>query len=381
MTLLWLFITAALLVMALTSILNALSFPRLREGRPQNNPLVSLLIPARNEAGIIADSIRHLLAQDYPHYEIILLDDHSSDGTSELAQTEAKGDSCLRILSGAPLPDGWLGKNWACQQLGVAAQGEILIFTDADVRWQADALSRLMAAQEKHQAAMLTVWPTQITRTWSERLCVPLLALAIMAYLPELLVRFAPFSAFAAANGQCLAFQREAYRTIGRHDRVKANIVEDVALARGIKAAGYKLVMLDGGGAISCRMYENWAGVRAGFAKNILAGHGNQPLFLLVSTLFHWAVFVLPWLGLIFGGISVLWALCLILLGVGVRMLSAAVTRQRLLDALMMPLSVLLMTIIAGQALWWRWRYGGPQWKGRTYAKSSDKLSNEGEGV
>lgn len=373
MTLLWLFITAALVVMALTSILNALSFPRLRIAQSQHTPFVSLLIPARNEAGVIATTIRHLLAQDYPHYEIILLDDHSTDGTSELAQAAAQGDLRLKILGGADLPQGWLGKNWACQQLGAAAEGHFLIFTDADVRWEADALSRLIAAQEKHQAALLTVWPTQITHTWSERLCVPLMALAIMAYLPELLVRFAPFSAFAAANGQCLAFKRGAYQAIGGHDSVKANIVEDVALARRIKAAGHKLVMLDGSGAISCRMYENWAGVRAGFAKNILAGHGNSPLFLLASTLFHWMVFVLPWLALILGGISALWAGALIILGVGVRMLSAAITRQRPLDALLMPLSVLLMTIIAGQALWWRWRYGGPQWKGRRYAKTDEQ--------
>jgi chlorobactene glucosyltransferase len=121
--------------------------------------------------------------------------------------------------------------------------------------------------------------------------------------------------------------------------------------------------------------------VRDGYAKNILAGHGNRISFLLLSTLFHWLVFIAPWIWLAFGWIDLLWPLqqvvawpiwplALIVLGVGVRALSAAATRQRARDALWMPISALLMTIVAGQAIWWRWRYGGTLWKGRTISAS-----------
>jgi chlorobactene glucosyltransferase len=139
--------------------------------------------------------------------------------------------------------------------------------------------------------------------------------------------------------------------------------------------------MGDGAELIACRMYSNWMTVRDGYAKNILAGHGNRISFLLLSTLFHWLVFIAPWIWLAFGWIDLLWPLqqvvawpiwplALIVLGVGVRALSAAATRQRARDALWMPISALLMTIVAGQAIWWRWRYGGTLWKGRTISAS-----------
>lgn len=367
---LWLFASAALSAIALIATLNALTFPRLRPERPAQQPRVSLLVPARNEAPTISETVRALLAQAYPDFEVIVLDDGSDDGTAQIAREAAVGDSRLRVLPGAPLVNGWLGKPWACHQLAQAASGAWLIFTDADVRWKPDALAALVAQAERRGADMLTVWPTQATVTWAERLTVPLMALVVMGYLPELLVRFAPWSIFAAANGQCVAFRRSAYARVGGHAAVRNAIVEDVALARATKRRGLRLVMLDGNGLITCRMYTEWPSVRDGYAKNILAGHGGM-LALMLSTVFHWGIFLAPWLWLATGWMSDLgphypeWPLALIALGVGVRALTASATHQRVVDALLMPLSVLLMTAIAVQAVWWQWRYGGPRWKGR----------------
>jgi len=359
-----LFITAALLVIALVSVLNAVCFPRLRaRSMPAASARVSVLIPARNEAAVIADTVRSVMAQRYPHFELILLDDHSTDGTAAVAQAAAQGDERLRIVSGEPLPAGWLGKNWACHQLAQAAAGDILIFMDADVRWEADALASMIDMMTRAQADLLTIWPTQQTVTWGERLVVPLMALAIIGYLPILPVHYTRWAAFAAACGQCMVFRRAAYFKPGGHAAVRADVVEDVALARRTKAHGLRLWMADGAGLVGCRMYPDWAAVRDGFAKNILAGHGGG-LPLLLSTVFHWSLFVFPWLWLL-GASDKGWPLLLIVLGVGARALSAAVTRQRVADALLMPFSVLLMTLIAARSLWWQWRYGGPQWKGR----------------
>jgi chlorobactene glucosyltransferase len=363
------FVTASLTVIALLAVINVLFLRRLGQAQPSRAlPRVSILIPARNEAAVIGRSVQALLSQDYPHIEILVLDDQSDDNTGQIAQAAGHGDTRLRVINGAALPDGWLGKNWACQQLGEAASGDILVFTDADVLWQPGALRALIDEMEATQADLLTVWPTQQTQTWGERLVVPLMALAILGYLPLLLVHHSRWPVFAAANGQCLAFRRRAYERIQGHAAVRSQIVEDVALARKVKAAGLRLRMADGAGLILCRMYTSWGQVRSGFAKNILAGHGDSVLFLLVSTVFHWGVFVLPWLGLIFGLYDRLWGLCLIVLGVGVRMLSAAATRQRIGDGVLLPVSVILMTVIAAQAIWWRLRYGGPRWKGRTIA-------------
>ncbi len=369
----WVIASFALLVIFSVSLLNALTFPRLRTASPTNPAAISILIPARNEASVIDNTIRAHLNQHYPSFELCLLDDASTDGTAEIAQLAAQKDPHFRVITGQPLPSGWLGKNWACHQLAQTAQHGILVFTDADVQWQPASLTAVVALLEKSGADMLTVWPTQQTLTWGERLVVPLMSLAIMAYLPEFMVRFSPFASFAAANGQCIVMRRSAYAKIGGHQAVRANIVEDVILAKRIKSAGLKLVMVDGNHFIQCRMYDGWPEVRDGFAKNILAGHGNSILFLLFSTVFHWLIFVAPLLWLIGGAIVNLgpvwpiWPLVLVGLGVGTRMISAAVTHQRLLDALFMPLSVILMTRIALRSIQWRLT-GGPQWKGRVIA-------------
>jgi chlorobactene glucosyltransferase len=321
---------------------------------------------------VIGETISRLLSQNYPRFEVIVLDDRSTDGTREQARQAAAGDSRFRVISGEPLPNGWLGKNWACHQLAGQAKGEILIFTDADVRWKSEALSAVIRLMDKARADTFTVWPTQETRTWGERLVVPMMMFAIMGYLPELCVRYIPWPVFAAANGQCLAFRRDAYQHIGGHSAVRSNVVEDVGLAWETKRNGLRLVMSTGNEFISTRMYRSWPEVRDGFAKNILAGHGGQPVLLLLSAAFHWLLFLLPWVWLAIG-----WAipvgpgwpwfpLALVGLGVGVRALSATVTHQRTADAFLLPLSTILMTIIAVESLWWHFHYGGPQWKGRT---------------
>jgi chlorobactene glucosyltransferase len=377
MEILVVFLLGVLVIIAVTTVVNTLTFPRLeRATRPvgnpssQNLPHVSILIPARNEVDVIGESVAAHLAQEGAHLEVLVLDDRSSDGTGQCALQAGVGDERLRVLRGEALPPGWIGKNWACHQLARQAQGEILVFTDADVRWRSGALRALLRLMDAQRAAMLTVWPTQRTYTWSERLVVPLMMFAILGYLPEIAVRRLPLVAFAAANGQCLAFRREVYERIGGHQRVRAAIVEDVSLARLAKRAGYRLVMALGDRQVETRMYQNWAEVRNGFAKNILAGHAGRPLLLLVSSVFHWALFILPWAWLLAGWPFSLpgwpWVpLAMIALGLGARALSAATSGQRVIDALFMPFSVLSMTVIAALSLWWHYRHGGPQWKGR----------------
>jgi chlorobactene glucosyltransferase len=366
MTLVLLFALIALLIFSLTLLSNLFVFPRLRPApRSLTSLKVAILIPARNEASVISHTVRAFLHQDYPHFELLILDDHSSDGTIELVRSAAQADPRIKVLQGADLPAGWMGKPYACHQLAQATRADWLIFTDADTQWSPSALSALLYQLQHTQADLLTVWPRQITVTWSERVVVPLMMMVIMAYLPIIMTHYSPFATFSAANGQCMAWRRSLYERIGGHTLVANNVLDDVTLARSAKRAGARLRMVTGDSQIACRMYNDWNTVRDGFAKNILAGYGNSIVALLLASVFHWVVFLLPY--------ALLWspdasttqlALACLVLGLLIRAISAVYTRQRWLDALSLPLGVLLMTRIAFQALAWRFRRQAT-WKGR----------------
>jgi chlorobactene glucosyltransferase len=357
-------ITATLILLAFITIMNVITYPRL-DGYPDPSscPSVSILVPARNEGEIIGESVHAWRSVTYPALEILILDDCSSDGTREKALQAADGDERIRVLMGDPLPEGWTGKNWACNQLAQNARGEILVFTDVDVRWTPPALTALIQEMQRSRADMLTILPTQQTIGFTERLAVPLLGFVILSYLPILAVHHIPWAVFSAANGQCLAFRREVYQALGGHATVQGLILEDMGLARLTKRKGYRLRVADAAGLLTTRMYTNPRGVLDGFAKNILEGHGNHFFMLFLSALFHWIVFLFPFVLLFIKPIEGLILSALVIL---IRGLTAAFTRQRIVDALLLPISVMFMTLIAMRAFLWHFS-GGPRWKGRIY--------------
>jgi len=372
------FITGALIGITVMMISNVLFFPRLEQRtRPAQQPFVSVLIPARDEAAVIAKTISKHLKQSYTNFELLILDDSSSDATAEIASQAAQADNRLQVISGKPLPDGWMGKSWACHQLAQMAAGQILVFTDADVQWQPDALSALIAQMQTTDVDLYTIWPTQQTDSWSERLVVPLMAFAILGYLPVIMTHYSPVPVFAAANGQCMAWKRASYFKTGGHQAVAGNVLDDVTLARIAKQNRFSLRMADGANLIQTRMYRDWCSVRDGFAKNILAGYGNSVFALAAASLFHWLLFILPYI-LLFMPQYRIWAVALILLGVGTRALSAAFTKQRVADAILMPFSVLLITRIATRAIHWHYS-GGPHWKGRNLNHNQEEISQWNE--
>jgi len=372
--------------LTLNTILNLIVFRGLKTG-PANRgkPLVSLLIPARNEAARIAPLIRSLTAQSWENLEIIVLDDNSTDGTSDVVLKLARGSNIekrLRVITGEALPEGWTGKAWACHQLSQSAAGEWLLFTDADTDHASNTISDLVHTAEQTGAGLLSAWPQQITGTWSERLVIPLVYLLIVGFLPmwmlhliqksPALSRRIPASilaTFGAANGQILLFRRATYVACGGHEAVRDHLVEDVALGRrvaGLTAQGHRLVNCDGSRHIRCRMYENFAQLWEGFSKNLRAAFDDALGMFIFSGVFQFVSCILPFFLIFVPGWPGRVAMLAVLLVIGTRALHAWRFRTTWWSVIFhVPAHLLALSIAMNS--WMRTGGPGVTWKGRIY--------------
>lgn len=261
---------------------------------PGSFPMVSILVPARNEEKNIIRCVQSLLAQDYPSFELLVLDDQSSDGTLAMLNQMTGSHPGLRVLSGSLPPDGQLGKNWACSQLASLAQGDLLFFTDADTVHQPHALRTLVTALTGEQADLVTGFPKQQVLTWSERLLVPFFTWASISFIPLWLAYRTKAQALVTAVGQVMLFRREAYQKIGGHGDLGKSIVDDLELARKIKAAGMRWRVVRVSDLVSCRMYHGWREAVDGFTKNLFAAFGFRLLVYLFVFLWLTVLFLVP---------------------------------------------------------------------------------------
>lgn len=258
-------------------------------------PRVSILIPARNESETIGRCITSLLEQDYGDFEVLVLDDHSEDGTGIVIAKFA--DRRLRVIKGLPLPEGWTGKTWACQQLADAATGELLLFTDADTVFRSDTLRRSVAVMAVTNADLVTAIIHNSVPTIGEKITVPFLFWAIMSILPlGIAYRWRKSQALVAANGKFMLFRKLSYQLIGGHREVRTEAAEDIALARRIKKEGMKWRMIDATDCISTRMYRGFVSAWQGFSKNFFAIFDYR----LIPALFVWCwMLLITWQPLI----------------------------------------------------------------------------------
>ncbi|WP_084050856.1 glycosyltransferase [Deinococcus hopiensis] len=274
---------------AATLLVNVQRFPRLRGGAaPPRLPRVSLLVPARNEAHTLPRTLPGLLVQGAD--EVLVLDDGSADGTAGVAR-----ELGAQVLEGRPLPPGWYGKPWACQQLGEAARGDVLVFTDADVSWYPGALNAVLHRLERSGADLLTVLPRPERLTPGARLLTPLVDVVVLSFLPyPFLQSRLPLA--TTANGQVMAFCREAYGALGGYGAVRAELLEDTVFARHLKRAGHRVEQALGQGQIGVTMYPSYRESVAGFGKNALGVHLDSRVLLVASAVWHLLAYTLPWL-------------------------------------------------------------------------------------
>ena len=336
-------------------------------------PRLSVLVPARNEELRLRPCISTLSDSDFPILEILILDDHSTDGTAALVQQRAKGDPRIRLISGQPLPEGWVGKPWACHQLAQEAKGDYLLFVDADTRFSDITLSQAVHLAHEQQSDLLSLWPYLESLSWSERLVIPFVHLFILFYLPHWAK--GSLRCFGAANGQFVLFRRTAYEKIKGHESVRNHMVEDIAIARNMRAAGFKVLNLDGtnpGHSIAlvrCRMYTRFSEVWEGFTKNLYPSFdGNFFAFFFFQSV-QAVVFLSPFLLLFtpFRG-PLVWTEIAII--VALRLSLAHRFRQSYIGALLHPFGQLLVLAIAMNS-WLQSLRGRLPWKGRLYQHST----------
>jgi len=286
----------------LTALANALTIRRFDQyPAAKNFPRVSVLVPARNEGRNVEACVRSLLLQDYPEFEIIVLNDHSTDGTRlALAWLEAEGGATrLRVLDGRPLPEGWLGKHWACHQLYQAATGDLILFTDADTRHQPNMLRDSVAALFAERADLVTAFPREEIVTWGERLLVPVISFGIFTFLPVRLIQRLRWASLSLTIGQFMLFRRAAFDAVGGYEAVRNQVVDDVCLGRLVIAHGFRWQLLDGTEHVTCRMYHGFDDAVEGFSKNVFAVFDYRILPFLVALLVVGAAFLEPPLALL----------------------------------------------------------------------------------
>jgi glycosyltransferase involved in cell wall biosynthesis len=230
-----------------------------------SGPVVSVIVPARNEEASLGACLESLVGQSGVSLEIIVVDDGSTDRTREIAQSFAG----VQVVDAGVLPPGWSGKNNALMAGARQARGQWLLFTDADTVHRPGSLAHALAEAQQHGAALLSYSPEQEVHGLWEKAVMPVIFAELAAtYRPSRVSD--PKSAAAAANGQYLLISREAYDAVGGHAAVASNLLEDVALARAVKLSGRKIFFRYGGDSVRTRMYRSFGQLREGWTKNLV---------------------------------------------------------------------------------------------------------------
>ena len=328
---------------------------RATPSRSAEVPRVSVLVPARNESATIARCLMSVLAQDVP-VEVIVLDDESTDDTSQIVR--ALG---VRLISGAPLPEGWLGKPWACAQLAASADpsSEVLIFIDADVVLTPHAVRAAVGVLLDNGLDLVSPHPRQLAVTPAERLVQPLLQWSFLTTLPLRLAERSPRPSLAAANGQFLVVRRTALEAAG--GPVRGAVLDDIALLRAIKRSGGRGTIADGSRIATCRMYDSWPALRDGYGKSLWAAFGSDwGAAAVVAGL--GVVYVLPALAALRGSRV---GLIGYVAGIASRVIAARATGGRAWpDALAHPASIATFGYLTAHSVRDK-RRGALTWKGR----------------
>ena len=300
----WFILNGALLGFLLLQVLLVLWNSReLRRPKPRTwgagAPLVSVLVPARNEEATITECLDSIVAQEYPNLEIIVLDDGSTDRTADIARTYA--DRGVAVISGVALSAGWTGKNLACHQLSREAKGDLLCFVDSDTVLEPGAISAAAGMLDDERAGLVSMMPRSSSTTMAGAMLLPMVTHALFALIPVAMVHRAKSAMLSVAFGPFMLFTREAYDAAGGHTADPGHIVDDVQLSRNTKKAGYRVRIANGTDLVATRWYDGVTGIWRGFSKNAYGALGYNPVVGATVAFVLAPLLVTPFVRLVIG--------------------------------------------------------------------------------
>jgi len=295
-----LIIAAGLFGFMLNLILNlrSLKVPRWDSKIPEPAPLISVLIPARDEEANITACLESLQKQDYPNFEILVLDDNSSDHTTAIVRRIAAKDDRIQLFSGQPLRQGWAGKPFACYQLAKKARGSWLLFVDADTTHASHMLRSVLALALELKPSLLSGFPRQLATSLAQKVAIPVLYFVILSWLPLWWLQRSKEPKPSLAIGQFLLFPSEEYWRIDGHRAVKSRILEDVWLGVEVNRQGGRHIAVDLSPVVSCNMYQNLGAMWEGFIKWIYSVAALSPAALVGLIVAGYIFFLAPFYSL-----------------------------------------------------------------------------------
>jgi glycosyltransferase involved in cell wall biosynthesis len=328
------FVIFVTFIQFINSLINALLSEKLRPSSDEksfsHNEKVSILIPARNEEAHIGNLLSDIDKLTYKNVEVIVYDDESTDRTAEIVNDFALHNHRIQLLSSEKLPDGWLGKNYACHVLSSHARGDYFLFVDADVRLKNSVIEDSIDFANKYQTALLSVFPKQIMITRGEKKSVPIMNYILLTLLPLVFVRKSPFSSHSAANGQFMFFRASVYRKYDLHRLFGNSPVEDIAISRYLKKKHEKIACLVGDKRIQCRMYANYEEALNGFSKNVRMFFGNSTFLAFI----FWFVTTLGFIPVVTSHFNFVVIVLYFILYLATKVLVSLVSRQSVVDNL-----------------------------------------------
>jgi chlorobactene glucosyltransferase len=373
-------IAVLLVFLAVNLVLNLRSLigPDSKRRAPKPAPLVSVLIPARNEEENIATCLKSLQKQDYPNFEIIVLDDNSEDRTFEIVEKIADEDNRITLIKGQPLAPGWAGKPFACYQLAENARGSWLLFIDADTTGERNMIRSTLAVAIDYKLSLLSGFPRQMAETLPEKVALPIMYFLVMGWFPLWWLHRYLGRRPSLTIGQFLLFPKTAYWGFGGHKAVKDKILEDVWLGVETVRNGGRHLAIDLSTVFSCRMYRTVGAMWEGFVKWIYSVAAISPVALVAllaaAFVFYLAPFYWVWNGFFSVAAPADWRFIVIFQIAIVLFMRWAVEhhfRQSLLSTFLHPIGFSFWYSAGLYGLWREVVGLGVRWKERIYGEES----------